>query len=261
MGLAGAQTQQVGTSGSIDWGKRVVIATGIGAPPPNVPLAAARPNALRAAWAVAMRNALETVKGIRVNSTTTVENECTSNDAINTSINGYIKGFQQKGKTRYMSDGSVEVTYEIALEGDLMNSILPSEILDTPSVKSMPKVEMPEAVYSGLVIGCKGLVVTPATAPRVLDEGGKIVYGPSFVSRSWAVKQGAVGYISFPVSGDKIKDRIGDKPLVVKALKISGANNTDAVISNKDADAIRSSNQNLKFLSECRVVFAVDSTR
>lgn len=54
--------------GAIDWGKRVIVATGIGAPNPNLPESAQRPGAMRAAQQIALRNALETVKGMHLNS-------------------------------------------------------------------------------------------------------------------------------------------------------------------------------------------------
>ncbi len=256
--LTQAQIQPVGAAGSIDWGKRVVIATGIGAPPPNVPLAAARPNAMRAAFAVAMRNALEVVKGIRINSTTTIENACVTNDAISTSINGFVKTFEQKGKTRYMSDGSVEVTYEIGLDGDLMTSILPAVVAEKPSITTLPPVKAPKTVFTGLIVDCKGLGVTPAIAPRLLDEADKEVYGTAYVSREWAAKYGLAGYAKTMEEAARLADRIGENPGVIKAIRVTGANKTDAVVSKRDADSIRSAAENLKFLSECKVVFVVD---
>ncbi|WP_221934103.1 hypothetical protein, partial [Klebsiella pneumoniae] len=63
-----AQIQPVVTDnqgeGSVDWADRCIIATGIGAPNPDLPEAAQRPAAIRAAQSIALRNALETVKGI-----------------------------------------------------------------------------------------------------------------------------------------------------------------------------------------------------
>lgn len=253
-----AQIQSIGASGSVDWGKRTVIATGIGAPPPNVPLAAKRPNALRAAWAVAMRNALETVKGVQVTSTTTIENAMVANDVVNTSISGYVKSFEKKGRTKYMSDGSVEVTYEITIDGELANAVLPHEIGNTPSINSMPEVNAPKTVFTGLVVDCRGLSVTPAIAPKILDENGKEIYGSAYVNRKWAVKYGMTGYAKSVEQVKRLKDRIGEKPGIVKALRASGPNKTDVVLAKKDADAIRSAAENLKFLAECRVVLIVD---
>ena len=53
-------------------------------------------------------------------------------------------------------------------------------------------------------------------------------------------------------------DRVGSTPGKVKAVKASGQNKTDVVLSDDDAADIRSASQNLKFLSECRVIFVVD---
>ena len=68
--------------GDVDWSERTIISTGIGAPNPNLPEGAQRPAAIRAAQQVALRNALETVKGIYLNSSTTVENFMTTSDVI-----------------------------------------------------------------------------------------------------------------------------------------------------------------------------------
>ncbi len=253
-----AQIQSIGESGSVDWNKRVIIATGIGAPSPNMPLAAARPNALRAAWAVALRNALETVKGVYVNSSTTIENAMVASDVIQTTINGYVKGFKQKGKPKYMSDGSIEVTYEVNIDGQIANAVLPASIKATPSITAMPTTNEPATVFTGLVIDCRGLKVTPAIAPKILDENNREVYGSAYVGREWAVKYGMAGYAKSVKDAVLLKDRIGDNPGVVKGLRAVGAGKTDVVLSKKDADSIRSATENLKFLSECRVVLVID---
>jgi hypothetical protein len=253
-----AQIQTVGSSGSIDWNRRVVIATGIGAPPPNVPAAAARPNAIRAAQMVAMRNALETVKGMFVSSTSTVENAMVINDAITSRINGYIKTFEQKGNIKYMIDGSLEITYEITIGEEMFDALLPIEVQSVPSIKSMPVVSAPKMVFTGLIIDCSGLKVTPAIAPKILDEDGKELYGSAYVSREWATKYGMAGYAKNAEQAASLKDRIGENPGMVKALRVTGANKTDVVLEKKDADSIRSAVENLKFLSECRVIIIVD---
>jgi hypothetical protein len=53
-------------------------------------------------------------------------------------------------------------------------------------------------------------------------------------------------------------ERLGKIPAKIKALKSSGGNATDAVISDSDAAQIRRSDRSLQFLSECRVVFIID---
>jgi len=247
-------------SGCIDWTARIILSRGIGAPNMDVPEAARRPGAIRAAQQVALRNALETLKGILLNSSTTVENFMVKNDVISSHINGFLKGFEQKGKERYMNDGSVEVTMAIPLDGigGLEDQLFGTSIGEKPSVTAWegPKAKT-QTIFTGLIIDCKGLNIKPALSPRVLDESGKEVYGSAYVTREWAIKYGVAGYSRDIKDAAKL-DRVGKTPGSIKAIKASGDNVTDIVISDADAAEIRSAGQNLKFLSECRVVFIVD---
>src|SRR5512141_2390472 len=96
-------------SGKINWTTSEVSATGIGAPPAQAANAAqARAMAERAAFVVALRNLLEIVKGVRVDSESVVENFMVKSDVIRTRVDGIVKGARIV-KTQYMSDGSVEV--------------------------------------------------------------------------------------------------------------------------------------------------------
>lgn len=247
-------------NGSVDWQNRVIIATGIGAPNPDIAQAAQRPGAIRAAQIVALRNALETVKGIFLNSSTSVVNFMTSNDVISTQVSGFVKGFQQKGREKYMSDGSVEITMEIPLDGigGLTEMLLGNSLTDQPSIKQFEgKKAKKEIIFTGLIINCKGLKLKPALSPQVFDEDGKEIYGSAYVSKEWAVKYGIVGYAKSVEDAAKL-ERVGKTPGQIKAAKLTGQNATDVVISNTDAADVRSAAQNLKFLSECRVILVVD---
>jgi hypothetical protein len=261
---AGAQMQPIVSGedgqGAVDWATRYIEATGIAAPNPDLPQAAQRPGAIRAATIIALRNALETVKGIYLNSTTTVSNFMTTSDVINTSVQGFVKGFEQQGHTKYMSDGSVEITVRIPLDGigNLGDKLYGGSLGDKPSVTKFEGDKAKKAmVFTGLVIDCKGLSVKPALSPRVLDEQGREIYGSAYVTREWAIKFGVVGYSKDVAAAAKL-ERVGKAPGKVKALKASGDNSTDIVIADKDAADVRSAAENLKFLSECRVVFVVD---
>lgn len=246
--------------GKVDWGDRYVVATGIGAPNPDLPEAAQRPAAIRAAQQIALRNALETVKGMYLSSSTTVKNFMVENDEVTSSVSGFLKDFEQKGRTKYMSDGSVEITMKIPIDGvgGLGQNILGSRLSEDPAItKFEGKKAEKEKVFTGLIIDCKGLEVKPALSPRVLDENGREIYGSAYVSREWAIKQGVVGYAKEVAAAAEL-DRVGDTPGKVKAVKVHGENATDIVLSNDDAADIRSASENLKFLSQCRVVFVID---
>ncbi len=142
-GLTGAQTfgpsdavESLG-SGTVNWTTGEVYATGIGAPPARpVNAAQARAMAERAAQVVALRNLLETVKGVRVDSETVVENFMTKSDVIRTRVDGIVKGARIL-KKQFMSDGSVEVLVAMPMKGAFLNTVLP-ETFGGTSVVPVP---------------------------------------------------------------------------------------------------------------------------
>jgi hypothetical protein len=123
------------SSGMINWTSGEIFATGIGAPP-SYPTNAAQARAMteRAAYVVALRNLLETVKGVRVDSESIVENFMVKSDVIKTRVDGIVKGARIV-KTRYLSDGSVEVQVGIPLRGSLMDAVIP-ETFGKPGVST-----------------------------------------------------------------------------------------------------------------------------
>ena len=143
-----SQTDAVETkdSGTINWTTGEVYATGIGAPPARpVNAAQARAMAERAAFVVALRNLLETVKGVRVDSETVVENFMTKSDVIRTHVEGIVKGARII-KTKYLSDGSVETLLSMPMKGAFMNAVLPETFGGSASsipVKPAPVLPRP----------------------------------------------------------------------------------------------------------------------
>jgi hypothetical protein len=249
----------VGTTGKIDYTTQVITAVGIGAPPANpANPAQARAMAERAAQVVAYRNLLEATKGVRVDSTTLVENFMTTSDVIRAEVSGIIQGAMIMDK-KYMSDGSVEITVGMKLTGALADALLPKAPA-TPPVLMTPPAGAPAAtgqLYTGLIIDARGLNVKPAMAPKVLNEDGKEVYGSAWINRDYAVREGMVGYLKDRDAAQS-NPRVTDKPLMVKALKVSGDARVDTVISNTDALMLQSASQNLTMLQKCRVIILVD---
>lgn len=250
--------EPVGTAGKVDWSTGVITAVGIGAPPaqPANP-AQARAMAERAAQVVAYRNLLEAVKGVRVDSTTLVENFMVTSDVIRTEVSGIIQGATVMDK-KYMSDGSVEVTVGMKLTGALADALLPKTPPAPPTgLTGTLTPAAPGQVYTGLIVDARGLGVKPAMVPKILNEDGREVYGSAWVNRDYAVREGMVGYLKDPLAA-QTNPRVTDKPLMVKALKVSGDARVDIVISNADAAMIHGAAQNLSFLEKCRVIILVD---
>jgi hypothetical protein len=248
--------EPTGSSGKVDWTTGVITAVGIGAPPAQPANAAqARAMAERAAQVVAYRNLLEAIKGVRVDSTTTVENFMVSSDVIKTEVSGIIQGATVMDK-KYMSDGSVEVTVGMKLTGALADALLPKGPA-TPTGMATPTPGTTGQIYTGLIVDARGLGVRPAMAPKILNEDGKEVYGSAWISRDYAVREGMVGYLKDPAAA-QANPRVTDKPLMVKALKVAGDGRVDMVISNADAATLQSASQNLSMLEKCRVIILVD---
>ena len=120
-------TEQIG-NGTVNWSKGVVQAVGIGAPPEKYyGKPQARPMALRAAKIDAMRNLLETTKGVQIDSNTTVSNFMVESDVISAKVQGMVRGAQTVGQ-EYLSDGTVEITMQMSLNGGFSQLVLPKEI-------------------------------------------------------------------------------------------------------------------------------------
>lgn len=271
--------QNVGVSGSINWSQGIMTATGIGSPPEKYyGKPQARPMALRAAQLDAYRNLLEVTKGVRINSVTVVEDSMVSSDMIRSQVDGMVKGTQVI-KKEYLSDGTVEVTIAMSLRGGFAQLILPKDIKQVPEIKTIPPAPpavpegampapppaMPEpttpavapAIYTGLVVDARGLGARPAMSPKLRDERGQEVYGSAYVSREYAVQQGMAGYAK-DLTASQTNPRVTNEPLTVKGLRTEGPGQSDLVISNADADKIRSASENLSFLKKCRVMIVLD---
>ncbi len=247
--LALAAPEKKGSgAGGPDWQNEVIKATGAGAPDLHAPSpAAARLGAENAAKLDALRNILAKVKGVQVAGGQSVGDKMASDASLSGRIEGSVRNFKITDK-RYFNDGGVEVDVEVRM-ADVI-----SELLGSPDTRAAALPSSGPASNSGLVVDAKSLKVQPGLAPRIVDESGKAVYGPEVVSADWMKKQGVAAYLK-SLDDAKKSDRVGDKPLVVKALK---ANGTDVVISNKDADALRNPHGNVSFLSEGRVIIVTD---
>jgi hypothetical protein len=258
MGTIKDVEQPVGSTGKVDWTTGVLTAVGIGAPPAQPANAAqARAMAERAAQVVAYRNLLEAVKGVRVDSTTTVENFIVTSDVIRTEVSGIIQGAMIMDK-KYMSDGSVEVTVGMKLTGALADALLPKTPPTPPTgLTGTLAPATPGQLYTGLIVDARGLGVKPAMAPKILNEDGKEVYGSAWINRDYAVREGMVGYLKDPVQA-QTNPRVADKPLMVKALKVAGDARVDMVITNADAAMLHNASENLSMLQKCRVIILVD---
>ncbi|MDO9391305.1 MAG: hypothetical protein Q7U71_05975 [bacterium] len=259
--LALAQVEQnIQGAGMIDWTDQAVTSTGIGALNPKLPPSAQRKNALRAAQLDAMRNMVETLNGVLLTSETTVENAMMSSDIIKTQVEGIVKNFRFTSKPRYMSDGSVEVDMEMLLTGKVGDVLYPEQMGGkTPTYQNQPSsfnAQEPQT-YTGLIIDATLTDAMPAMVPSVLDESGEGIYGQDFVPRESAVKNGVVIYAKTMEEARANAARVGSNPLVIRAVKSSGLNKADLIISDNDVQNVAVIADNTDIYDNCRVIIVL----
>jgi hypothetical protein len=253
--LAHPIPNEIKTTSGVDWNKRVIVATGIGVPNPNMPAAAARPMAIQAARAVAFRNALQLIKGIHVSSTQTVDELMQDDSQIKTSISGYIQSYKES-EPKYFSDKTIEITITVPLDNQLQETLLPKEIDNTPEYKKSDVTT--NNGTTGIVIDARGLSMVPALTSKIWDEKRNVIYGNQFVKRDAAIKWGMAGYVRSIEQLKKLNERIGSQYLIVKATKLQDKGSTEAVISQADAEKILQSSVQNSLISEAKIVFLID---
>ncbi len=235
-------------SGAVDWQRRVVKCTGTGAPNLRAAggnVAVARIGAEKAAKLDALRNCMEAVKGVAVKNGETVGGAVAKSPALQASLEGVVKGFRQVGPPRYFSDGGVEIDVEVPLDGKLSEAVMPKGDGSAAAPAGQPTGP------TGLIVDARGRKVTPALAPRVLDEAGREVYGPSALTPEARAQSGAAYAKDVEAARRELKGRLGERPLVVTAVDARGS---DVVVKSGEADGLRGA----RFLAEGRVVIVTD---
>ncbi|MCS7258215.1 MAG: hypothetical protein NZ601_02450 [candidate division WOR-3 bacterium] len=174
---------------------------------------------------------------------------------------------------RYLSDGSAIYEYEIPLTGDVLKLLVPPrqpieylvpmvcpcckqtwpENFPVPNgVKLLPSENENCPKYTGFVIDARNIPLDFALFPKVINEDGREVFSINYADPSYVVNSGLVKYL--PESAQLLLTEFcGNNPLWITALRSSGFNNVDIVISNKTARILHSSLSNLELLEKCRV--------
>ena len=261
-------------NGSVNYGDRTIQAIGIGFIPENVINAGqARRAAMRIAKQDALRQLIEIVNGVNVTSETTVSGAM-FDDVIKTQVQGAIRGARRVGEPKYLSDTSVEVTYEVKM-ADISRVLLPMAE-KAPTLKfedvTVGAAATPGAPVdqgsnadsgptsggvTGIIIDGKGLGLRPAMSPRIVNQSGSVVYGPGQYSRDYAASNGVVGYAK-SLEQAKADPRVQGNPLVIRGSSVSGSSAADMVVSNVDAGKIARADGSAGLLGNCRVMFVID---
>jgi len=154
-------------------------------------------------------------------------------------------------ETRYFPGGAVETAVQLPFAGQLTALSLPSVSSVTPD--SDPRTE---AVHTGVAIDARGLAIAPALFPRIVDERGQTLYAPESVDREAAVQQ---GYVAYAKAFDQApaQARIGEHPLVLRALRVAGETRVDLVLSDAEATRMRDYAATRRLVRQCRVLIVM----
>lgn len=243
--------------------KKPFTATGIGAPPKDTESKLQEKMQWMAAQNDALRNLLQAVKGVRVDSTTTVENFVTTNDEVKTYVSGFVNGAKFV-EPHVRSDGWFEITVEETADLCKISRVMlpkPSPRADPlPQYNKKPVVDGHTVYksYTGLVVDARGTGAHTALAPRILNEDLDEAYSVAYVEQLDVAEQGIAIYVS-DLASAQANPRVTSMPLVVKATRASGNNRTDLIISNADAQTIHGIPEHFKFLKQAKVLIILDA--
>jgi len=258
-------------TGSIDWGKGFFQSSGVGMPgvKDGERNETAPEKAFNASRKQALKNMVSLVMATRVDADSSVRDVASRSDRVMGKVESLINR-SKVIKQEYLSDGTVEIQLQMNMYGGFAQLILPEEIEQIETIKTVSSgdtgisgsdsVSPPESgaeTYTGLVVDAIGTRALPALVPVIVDEKGKEVYGPAFVSREYAVQRGLCRYVTNVETALK-QSAVGSNPIIVKGLRAEGNDRSRIAISNVDASRLLSMSENLSFLKKCRVVIVID---
>lgn len=247
-------------TGLINWTNRTISSKGIAIPDIKKDILSdiEKNDLFKKAKISASKNLFITMGKIPILSEKSVEQYISSRHDLLKQIQLMINNAKVINK-EYLDNGSAEITLQINIDGGLAQLVLPMEIIQIEAVKTFNKIspekESKIKTNTGLIVDARGLTISPVMSPRILDENGKEVYGPGFISREYAVQHGTVQY----VKNFENNNRIGKKPIIVTGLKTLIKNNSDIIISTADSSKLQSSSKNLALLHEGKVIIVLDT--
>lgn len=247
---------EIKKEGRINWSNYTITTTGVGTPPVK-----SKSDTHQLALIIAKRAALkkirQLVQSIRIDSFSTLGALFHKNDIILAEIENLVKNTRIIDQQVY-ANGKVRVNMQLSLLGAFSQLILPEEIKQIESIKTIPPQKKETPIFTGLVVDATGIETRPAMVYKIVDETGQEVYGPTFANRDSAVRQGMIGYIADLAVAQQNK-RVTFYPLVLKGLKTYFEAPSKIVISNKDASKLRGTSEHLDFLRKCRVMIVIDT--
>ncbi len=245
---------QIFEQGRVDWTNGVVEVWATGRPPAHVQTPAQGRALAESEAAILARNDLiSLLQSIRIDSKSVVKEAIDHQGARDELVAAIVKDSYVVEKS-VSSDGKIRVTVAIKLNGSFADLVLPKSIM---TIKTVEQSQKKEESFTGLIIDCRGIPLSPALVPMIVDEDGQVVYGTAYVSRDYALEEGMAAYAR-GLAKARDNPRVGAKALIVKGLRTVKARSSDIVISNADAGKIKGAGSNISFLHRGKVLFVME---
>lgn len=240
--------------GRVDWTNGMVEVWATGTPPAHA-LTPAQGRALAESEAEtrARDELIALLQSIRIDSKSKVKEAIDSQGARDALVAAVLKGSYVVEKS-VSADGTVKVTVAIKLNGSFGALVLPKTIMTIQTVEQSQKKD---EQFTGLIVDCRGIHLSPAMVPVIIGEDGQVVYGTAYVSRDHALEEGMAAYVR-GLAKARDNPRVGPKPLIVKGLRTVKGRSCDIIISNSDAGKIKGAGSNISFLHRGRVLFVME---
>ena len=129
---------------------------------------------------------------------------------------------------------------------------------DTPKRRIVER-EPDSDSYTGLIVDASDLNLKRCMSPRILDENGRILYPDQrhLPDYDYLLDNGMASYcVSAPNA-----NRAGNRPLVIRAIDVTGSLDGDLVVSTQAARKILAANERGRFLSRWAVCFLIGQDR
>ncbi|WP_148266924.1 hypothetical protein [Pseudodesulfovibrio mercurii] len=264
--------QTFGADGTLSWGTgELSVVRPVEGAAADESDTALSPLSVRRAVVQARKRLLDMVLSVRIDGHQTVGAFLSGDSDLAAQVRGLIQNSLYRGPGLYDEAGTVRVSEK--LRGQLAELILPNTIqfqstipprlstatgqgVDTPD-NAPEEVGSGTRGYTGVVVDARGLKLTPALAPIIYGQDGFGAYGYFQVSRTNVVDKGMVAY-SVSDNPKVLAERVGKRPLMVRALGAYGSWRTDVIIAASDARLVRAVVKTGPIADGCRVVILVD---
>jgi len=279
--------------GRIDWDRGFVYGVGKGYLHLN---RGSRPNALRAARALALQSILKTAAGVRLDDRDTLESLGASG-RVEIQLKALVR--YEEHETTWVKEGDqphVRVVYRAPLKGvEGLTRRLISHLREAPSEWDRLPLQQPAPAGRDrgapwLVVDARDLpsgeTVQPALFPRLLTPEGDTLYDLGSVREAALVERGMARYVTLSRAHD---ERLSSGPgflarlrsllsvrgawaqdggkrkkrgsfVITNAQQAQGLRKTNLIISQEDARKIRAEDASSDILRECRVIVIVSGT-